>query len=361
MCIKNYEILSGDTLVALWNDNKLTVYNEKLLPLFLKNISDGDLWLEKRAIDSHRANSRLLKKALRMKERDDLATVIQANGATITDNYWIREPGSSLKYADISFDENYFRKLTSKSAAKLALDGSSSSFNYIARCSSSPTAELTNTGSFEKCWRNVDGKWWLYKSASKNEMFSEVFISRLCNEIGINCAVYKKDKDCVKSLDFTDGKVNFEPAFTFMGDEEDYGKVIEKLKEICPGSIPDYIRLIFLDALVFNPDRHTANFGLLRDKKSGSLLGLAPCFDHNMALISRGYPTGNSKNDLLIKLFCEVIKENPEYKKYIPSVTENDIENALAATGMNVKSNVIKQYIINRYNLIEEDINNGSI
>ncbi len=73
MCIKNYEIISDDTVVALWSNSKLTVYDENLLPLFLKNISNGDLWLEKRAIDSHRANSRLLKKALRMKERDDLS------------------------------------------------------------------------------------------------------------------------------------------------------------------------------------------------------------------------------------------------------------------------------------------------
>lgn len=352
MCIKNYEILSGDTLVALWQDNKLTVYNEKLLPLFLKNISNADMWLEKRAVDSHRANSRLLKKALRMKEKDDIATVIQANGATVTDNYWIREPGSKLKYADVSFDDNYFRKLTAKSAAKLALNGSSSSFNYVARCSASPAAELTNTGSFEKCWKNIDGKWWLFKSANKNELFSEVFISKLCADIGINCAVYEKAGGYVKSLDFTEGKVNFEPAFAFMGEEEDYGKTIEKLKEICPKAVPDYIRLIFLDALVFNPDRHTANFGLLRNKKTGKYTGLAPCFDHNMALISRGYPTGRSKKDLLITLFKDVIEANPQYKRYIPKITEEVIDKALAETGMKVKSDTVKQYILERYSYI---------
>ena len=352
MCIQNYEILSGDSLVALWQNNELTVYNEKLLPLFLKNVSNADMWLERRAIDSHRANSRLLKKALRMKEKSDVATAIRANGATITDNYWIREPGSRLKYSDVSFDENYFRKLTSKSAAKLALNGSSSSFNYVARCSDSPAAELTNTGSFEKCWKNIDGKWWLFKSANNNEQFSEVFISKLCAEIGIKCAVYEKGTGYVKSLDFTEGKVNFEPAFAFMGEEEDYGKVIEKLEEICPKAIPDYIRLIFLDALVFNPDRHTANFGLLRNKKTGAFIGLAPCFDYNMALISRGYPTGKSKSDLLITLFRDLIKENPQYKKYVPKVTEEAIDNALSATGMRVNSEAIRQFINNRYNII---------
>ena len=34
MTNRNYEILSGDTLVAVWNNNKLTVINEAFLPLY---------------------------------------------------------------------------------------------------------------------------------------------------------------------------------------------------------------------------------------------------------------------------------------------------------------------------------------
>ena len=66
----SYEILSGDTLVATWNDKVLTVHNESLLPLYLKKYRDADSWLETRAIDSHRANSRLLKKALRLENKE---------------------------------------------------------------------------------------------------------------------------------------------------------------------------------------------------------------------------------------------------------------------------------------------------
>ena len=103
MAKKNYEILSGNILVAVWQDNKLTVYNETFLPLYLRKIQNADMWLETRAIDSHRANSRLLKKALRLTEKDDISTVIHVNGATITDNYWIREIGSNLTYDDVKF------------------------------------------------------------------------------------------------------------------------------------------------------------------------------------------------------------------------------------------------------------------
>ena len=76
MTNRNYEILSGDTVVAVWQDNKLNIVNEALLPLYLRKIQNADMWLETRAIDSHRANSRLLKKALRLVEKDDISTVI---------------------------------------------------------------------------------------------------------------------------------------------------------------------------------------------------------------------------------------------------------------------------------------------
>ena len=63
---RDYEIFSGETLVAVWESNRLRVVNETLLPLYLRKIQNADLWLETRAIDGHRANSRLLKKALRL-------------------------------------------------------------------------------------------------------------------------------------------------------------------------------------------------------------------------------------------------------------------------------------------------------
>ena len=84
MAMQNYYIMSGDTAVAKWENGELTVLNDTLLPLFLKRVHNAELWLETRAIDSHRANSRLLKKALRLKEKDDISTVIHVNGATIT-------------------------------------------------------------------------------------------------------------------------------------------------------------------------------------------------------------------------------------------------------------------------------------
>lgn len=344
--MKDFEILSRDTVVAVWKDNELKVLNNDLLPLYLKRVSDAKSWLETRAIDSHRANSRLLKKALRLAEKDDISTVLYVNGATITDTYWVREIGGDLKYEDIRFTKDYF--------SNLALRGLYSSFNSAAKRKDTKTPELTNIGSFEKCWKLKDGKWWIYKSANQKEQFSELFVYELGKALQMNMAHYEKGDKCVKSLDFTDSaKVIFEPASSFMGDEEDYIKVVEKLKELCPKAIPDYIKMIFLDTITANPDRHTGNFGLMRDAETGKLLGLAPNFDNNMALIARGYPTTKAKCDLLVTLFNELMQKYPEYKKYLPTVTESTVKTVINKLNMKVRTQTVVDLVMSRYNAIK--------
>ena len=128
---------------------------------------------------------------------------------------------------------------------------------------------------------------------------------------------------------------------------------MKKLKELCPKAIPDYIKMIFLDTITANPDRHTGNFGLMRDAHTGEFLGLAPNFDNNMALIARGYPTSKVKGDMLIELFNEFMQEYPEYKEYLPSVSETIVKNVIAKLNMKVKSQTVIDLVMNRYELIK--------
>lgn len=344
---KNYEILSGNTVVAIWRNGILTVENEALLPLYLKRVKNAESWLETRAIDSHRANSRLLKKALRLAEKDDISTVVHVNGATVTDNYWVRPIGSELTYDDVKFTDDYF--------SNLALKGNYDSFNRAANSRRSKTPELTNVGSFEKCWKLRNGKWWMYKKATHDEMFSELFVYELGSALGMNMAVYQRGDGCIKTLDFTNAAfVNFEPASAFMGDNEDYSAVVDALEKLCPDAIPDYVRLIFMDTICANPDRHTNNFGLLRDTKTGSLLGFAPNYDNNMALISRGYPSKPKSGDMLITLFNALMDEHPEYRKYIPILTEETVRSVIAKIGMRIKTQAVVDIVMGRYDLIKK-------
>ena len=82
-------------------------------------------------------------------------------------------------------------------------------------------------------------------------------------------------------------------------------------------------------------------------------MGLAPNFDNNMALIARGYPTAKSSNDLLIMLFNELMEKYPEYKEYIPTVTEQIVKIVINKLNMKVKSQVVIDLVIGRYQAIE--------
>ena len=193
----------------------------------------------------------------------------------------------------------------------------------------------------------------MYKSASKEEMFSELFIYKLGKELNFNMAHYEKGDGYIKSLDFTvNNELNFEPASSFLGTNEDYLFVIEQLNKLFPEGIKDYIQMIFLDTICFNVDRHTNNFGLLRNSKKGNIVGFAPNYDNNMALISRGYKENNN-NDLLIRLFNEVLEKYPEYKEYIPYISKDLLEKVYLETDIIVNKDKVINMILERYSLIK--------
>ena len=295
-------LMSRDRIIADIRGSAVVPINENLIPLHFKNNGSFEGWLEGRAIDAYRTNSRLLKKALRLTSAGDIEVVLKVNAATITDSYWFKPEGSGLTYDDVRFKENMFDKL--------ALFGDPDSLNNGHEHSHTP--ELTNTGSFEKCWSIIDGSWWIYKSGNELELFSELFICELGKALGFNMARYEMDGNYIRSRDFTNGAaVNYEHAAGIVGKNEDYCLNYEALRKLSAACASDYIKMIYLDAICFNMDRHTSNYGILRDPGSGEVLGLAPNFDNNIALISRGYPKNiNRENDLLIKLFVELMDGN---------------------------------------------------
>jgi len=289
-------LLSKDTVIARVVGGVFEPIVPELLPLFLKRTGDVQAWLESRAIDGHRTNSRLLKRALRLERKDDLSTVLTVNAATITDNYWVKPiDDSTTMYHDIRFKENMFDEL--------ALTGD---VNFFDR-PPSRTPELTNIGSFEKCWRLENGAWWMYKAGRQEELFSELLAFHIGKALGIPMAEYEAVGAFIKSNDFTDNaRVNFEPAASIIGDVQDYIEVYETLLNVNENIAAQYIMMCYFDGLIYNMDRHEYNFGLLRDGDTGEILSLAPLFDHNISLISRGYPS-RAPGDALISDFTALM------------------------------------------------------
>jgi hypothetical protein len=272
--------------------------------------------------------------------------VLKVKAATITDTYWIKPEGSGLTYDDVRFKENMF--------AGLALYGDPDSFNNWHGNGNAHTPELTNIGSFEKCWSIIDGEWWMYKRGNEQELFSELFICELGKALGFDMAHYEKDGKYIRSRDFTNSAaVNYEPAVSIVGADDDYTvsyKALCKLSEKCAA---DYIKMIYLDTLCFNMDRHTYNYGVLRDTGSGEILGMAPNFDNNIALISRDYPPNIKRdNDILIRLFVEFLAEIKDALNLltdmdIPEVNREMIESCMDRVPVEADREYICEYILN--------------
>lgn len=74
--------------------------------------------------------------------------------------------------------------------------------------------------------------------------------------------------------------IDFEPMFSFVREYWEIDDSISIIKEL--GYIEDFLNITFMDALCYNIDRHTFNFGILR--KDGEPVGLAPNFDNNLGL-----------------------------------------------------------------------------
>ncbi len=344
-------LMSEDRPIAKIKNGMITEADDTLLPLYLKRTKNVEDWIASRAIDAHRTNSRLLKRALRLRTTDDVATALAVNAATVTDRYWFKPEGSTAVYEDIRFKENYF--------AELALRGDPDSFSR----KPSRTPELTNTGSFEKCWKLIDGKWWMYKSGNAEELFSELFICRLGEKLGLPMAHYEMDGQYIRSEDFTDGaKVNFEPIKALVDDDEDYANCFEVLNALSPALARQYLVLIWMDSVCYNMDRHTENFGFLRDVKTGKILSLAPNYDNNIALIAKGYPSDVSrKSDGLIRFFREFVMSCTEahelYRQMkLPEITAEMIDECMDDIPIEANRDFIRSFILNGQERIREII-----
>lgn len=347
----NGSLMLEDRIIATIKNGSIVESNYTMLPLYLKRTQNVEGWIASRAIDEHRTNSRLLKKALRLHQTDDLSTALAVNAATITDRYWFKPEGSQTIYEDIKFKSNYFDTL--------ALRGDPDSFSHRP----SRTPELTNTGSFEKCWKLVDGEWWMYKSGNENEIFSELFICRLGEKLGLDMAHYELDGKYIRTKDFTDsGSVTFEPMKSIVGDNEEYKDCFDALHEISGDIAMQYINLLWMDSICYNMDRHTENFGVIRDLKTGDILSLAPNYDNNIALISQGYPSNVSREgDGLIRFFKEFMRDSEQareicHRMTFPEITKEMINECLDEIPIEVNRQFITDFVLNGQQRMSEII-----
>ena len=340
-------LMSKDIVIANIVDNEVQILNDALIPIYFQKHTTIENWLEMRAIDSYRGNSRLLKDALNVDFYDDVAAAMKFNAATITDSYWIKLHDDNLCWNDVKFIENNY--------AELALTGNLEDGDIL----SGRTPELTNIGSFEKCWK-IDkyGNWWLYKTGNIYENFSEIFVNKVGLKLNFDMAYYKLEDSFVKSKDFTkNGEINLELMRVLVDDDDEYNCNFKLLYSIDKSLSVDYIKMIYLDTICYNTDRHTENYGLLRDSNTGKILKLAPNFDNNLALISKNAKT---YSDGFINYFINFINSNLKANEIFQQIkpyklTEKDLDNIISDINLNLsddKISHVKNIVLGSQNII---------
>ena len=334
-------VMKEDKVVAEFNQGNLISYNEDLCPLIIKRTKRLEPFLKYRSIDSGRTNSRILKKILNINIKDNNLISLCSYAASISDDYWFKPKHSKLKYKDISFNNDMLFDTSLKGLISI----------YPNKIILTP--ELTTNGSYEKGWKNNNGVWWLYKVGNKNEIFSELFYSRLFEKLNLPTAHYEYDGKYILSKNFAE-KENFEPMVALVGDDEDYKTIYHELNKINHDIALSYLRLCFFDVVLNNVDRHNENCGIMRDKKTGKIVSLAPNYDDNLCLISRIETLPFSTNEGFLKMFVSFIKNNEEIKKAyqeidLPSINKDIIEEVLDEINFDVDRKNIVSYILLRY------------
>lgn len=343
-------VMCENDCVATFVNGEMVYIDEARAPLIIKRTHSLESFLQYRTVDLTRTNARILKKAMNIKENNHLIS-LYTYALCIGDNYWFKPRNSKTKYKNIAFKNDNF--------SDIALHGDSSYFPRKSKI----TPELTTAGSYEKGWKYIDGEWWLYKKGKEEEIISELFCSRFARLIGVNTVDYELvENGIVRCKNFA-RQYNFEPMVAIAGNNDSYEVVFPLLYSLDKDIAKDYLKLIFFDSVVNNVDRHNENYGLLRDKKSGVIISLAPNFDNNLALISRGDLNPNPSSDGFIKFFTKFISSNKAAKEIIqgvifPNIYIQDIKRCLLESGLSEDQlDMCTKAILARYEYLKKYIN----
>ena len=107
-------------------------------------------------------------------------------------------------------------------------------------------------------------------------------------------------------------------------------------------------------------DRHTQNYGVVRDTETGGILRLAPNYDNNIALIARGYPTDVTREkDGMIRFLEEFLSQSARAKSMlaamgIPTVTESMVQGCMDGIPIDADRDFVTAFFMNGQRRINE-------
>lgn len=202
---------------------------------------------------------------------------------SLNDTFWVKETDSKLSWSDVSLYQNDFNEVI----AQLAFAGGDETTDF-----SSTSPEYGTDGTYAKCWVREENQIILLKSGSDThaiEPYSDFLASQLAKIICRDTVPYELSAWHGKTVStcplFTSEQVGYVPAVRLL-DERKHNQVAYLLDYFARYDEEDaFRRMIVLDALLLNEDRHAGNYGFMVDNESQKILRMAPVFDHNRSLL----------------------------------------------------------------------------
>ena len=242
-----------------------------------------DDWIDGRRIAKHRVSIEKLMRELGMVTRHDFISM--ARCLSLTDTFWMKRADEELSWSDVSLYKNPFDDVI----ARIAFDGT----GMFGRRNSPTSPEYATSGSFAKCWvREEDGIYLLKRGSTgfENagfEPYSEVLATQILQAAHSNHVPYTvvmyHNKLASKCPIFTSEDIGFVSAHRFF---ERPFSTLDMLQFASNCDAEEQFReMVVMDAVMANVDRHAGNYGFLVDNAKGTVLGMVPLFDHNMACL----------------------------------------------------------------------------
>lgn len=270
-----------------------TVYAPEHLPVGVpvrRGVADRaalNEWWTDRSIPASRSGVREALETLEISSTKML--LVRCWGLSLSDQYWIRPEGSDLTWDSINFFENDFSEdigdiLFGENKKKDALDFSS--------------PDNTSDGNLKKRWKIIDGKRCLIKGGSnpfRQQPFNEVIAAWLMERLDIPhvpySVVWNKGAPYSVCEDFITENTELVPAWRILKTrkKDNNTSVYQHFTACCEalgirGTVPFLDRMIVLDYIIANEDRHFNNFGVLRNAETLEWLGFAPIYDSGSSL-----------------------------------------------------------------------------
>lgn len=294
-----YELMHRETQVAVLsvddNDGQIrdviNVSDPAYMPVgtMVKNkfLDPGRLktWWIDRSIPASRSGIREILERLGVSSPMSLLT--ESMGLSLSDQYWIRPMGADIEWIEINFFDNTF----SEDLGELMIGGDihKEELNF-----SSP--DITSNGNLRKRWKIIDGKRVLLKGGTRpicQEPVNESISSLIAKSLNIPCVNYSiawiDGYPYSVCEDFIDKDSDFVSAHWILMTSKEknnslYNQYVGCCKDRGIDIVPFLDRMITMDYLVANGDRHTNNFGLVREAESLEWIGPAPIFDSGSSL-----------------------------------------------------------------------------